>query len=149
MPPGWPTRFGYSLFDPAIDWEVKFWRLPESAGPVPSRKSFEALVRTTPVRTQQMLRLAYANARSFGEGFTSRVAVVASGALTLPAGEYELVVTSGDGIRLWLNDALLLEDWSIHGTKEDRIKIGGGRHRLRLEYFQHTGAAALQVRIAR
>ena len=149
VPPGWPTKFGYALFDPAIDWNLRFWRLPEAAGPVPSRAAFDALVKTAPVRREQMPRLAYANARSFGEGFTSRIAVTATGTFTLPAGQYELVVTSDDGIRVWLDDKLVLEDWSIHGPKDDRITVAGGPHRLRLEYFQNTGAAALQVRVVK
>ena len=67
----------------------------------------------------------------------------------MPAGSYELIVTSDDGIRLWLDDKLVLEDWTIHGPKDDRIPLTGGRHRLRLEYFQNTGAAALQVRVVK
>ena len=148
-PAGRPTRFSYSLFDPAIDWELRFWRLPESAGSVPTREVFAAVTKAAPVRTEKTPRLAFANARSFGDGFMSRIAVAATGAFTLPAGQYELVVTSDDGIRVWLDDTLVLEDWTIHGPKDDRIRISGGSHRVRLEYFQNTGAAALQVRIVK
>lgn len=146
---GKPTRFSYSLFDPAIDWSVRFWRLPEAAGPVPSRDAFTAVAGTAPVRTEKLTRLAFANARAFGEGYTSRIAITAEGTVSLPAGPYELVVTSDDGIRLWLDDTLVLEDWTIHSPKDDRIPLTGGRHRLRLEYFQNTGAAALQVRVVK
>jgi hypothetical protein len=128
---------------------VNFWRLPESAGPIPSREAFADAVRVAPVRTRTLTRLAFANARSFGDGFMSRIAATATGGVTLPEGSYDLVVTSDDGIRLWLDDTLVLEDWTIHGPKDDRIPLAGGRHRLRLEYFQNTGAAALQVRIVK
>jgi parallel beta-helix repeat protein len=149
VPPGWPMRFSYSLFDHAIDWDLRFWRLPESAGPVPSREAFDAVTKTPPARTENTPRLAFANARSFGAGFTSRIAVVATGEFTLLPGQYELVVTSDDGIRVWLDEKLVLEDWTIHGPKDDRINVGGGSHRLHLEYFQNTGSAALQVQIVK
>jgi hypothetical protein len=58
-------------------------------------------------------------------------------------------VTSDDGVRVWLDDKVVLEDWTIHGPKDDRISVSGGRHRLHLEYFQNTGTAALQVRIVK
>jgi hypothetical protein len=79
----------------------------------------------------------------------TRIGIAATGAFTLPAGDYELVVTGDDGIRAWLDDELVLEDWTIHGPQDDRIPIAGGAHRIRVEYFQNTGAAALQVRIVK
>ena len=96
-----------------------------------------------------MSRLAFANARAFGEGFADHIGIMAEGSMDLPAGDYRLSVTSDDGIRVWVDGRLVLEDWSIHGPKEDRVPLTGGGHRVRLEYFQNTGAAALQVKIIR
>lgn len=149
IPAGRTLRASYVLFEPAIAWTVNIWRLPESAGAVPDRESFEAATRPAPHRTEQLTRLAFANARSFGDGYMTRIAVTATGTVTLPPGSYELVVTSDDGIRFWLDDKLVLDDWTIHGPKDDRLQISAGPHRLRLEYFQNTGAAALQIRVAR
>jgi hypothetical protein len=94
-------------------------------------------------------RLAYSNARAFGDGYTTHIGVSANGRVTLPPGDYELAVTSDDGVRLWVDEKLALEDWSIHGPKDDRVPITGGTHSLRVEYFQNTGAAALQVRVVK
>ncbi len=149
IPAGRPYRFAYAVFEPEIDWTVNFWTLDAALDPLKQPDAFAARLRTPPSRTQKLTRLAFANARSFGEGYTTRIGVTATGTLTLPSGRYELVVTSDDGIRLWVDDRLALEDWSIHGPKDDRIPIGAGTHRLRLEYFQNTGAAALQVRVLR
>jgi parallel beta-helix repeat protein len=147
IPAGQPFRFGYSLFDPSIDWTIDFWKFDRESDPLSAPKAFAARLATAPVRTMKASRLAFANARAFGDGFADHVAIVASGTLVLEAGQYELAVTSDDGIRVWLDDRLVLEDWSIHAPKEDRIPVSGGVHRLRLEYFQNTGAAALQVQI--
>ena len=146
---GRPSRFSYAMFDPAIEWTVNFWKFDRDSDPLAQPAAFAARLTTPPARTLRLPRLAYANARSLGEGFTTQVAAVATGSVSLPPGQYDLIVTSDDGIRLWVDDRLVLEDWTIHGPKDDRVPIVAGPHRLRLEYFQNTGAAALQVKVVR
>ena len=139
----------YALFDPAIDWTVKFWKFDASNDPLTARAAFDALLSTPPVRTDHLAHLDFANARAFGDGYADHIGVRADGEVTLPEGAYDLSITSDDGIRVWLDDKMVLEDWSIHGAKEDHVALAGGRHRLRLEYFQNTGAATLEVQIRR
>jgi hypothetical protein len=52
-------------------------------------------------------------------------------------------------VKVWIDDRVVLEDWSIHGAKDDVIALDGGRHRVRIEYFQNTGSAALMAQITR
>jgi nitrous oxidase accessory protein NosD len=146
---GKPYRFTYEVFEPAIDWTVNVWTFDTTSDPLTQPAAFAAKLKTAPARTLQLTRLAYANAGAFGDGFTARIGVTATGSVRLPPGQYQLVVTSDDGIRLWVDDALVLDDWTIHGPKDDAVPIAGGAHRLRLEYFQNTGAAALMVRVIR
>jgi hypothetical protein len=62
-----------------------------------------------------------------------------------PDGGYELVTITDDGIRVWIDDKLVLERWDIHGSTVDRIPITAGRHRIRLEYFENSGWAELKI----
>lgn len=149
VPAGQPFRFSYALFDPAFDWTLRFWRFDATSDPLTEPVAFEARLASPPVRTETMRRLAYANARAFGDGFADHIAIVADGAVDLAAGRYDLVVTSDDGVRVWVDGRLAVDDWSIHAAKEDRVPLPSGRHRLRLEYFQNTGAAALEVQVVR
>jgi hypothetical protein len=58
------------------------------------------------------------------------------------SGEYTFHTFSNDGIRLRVNDAVLIEDWTDHGEKEDAGRItlvAGQRYALRLEYFYNGG----------
>jgi hypothetical protein len=48
-----------------------------------------------------------------------------------------------------VDDTLVLERWDIHGSTIDRIPLTGGRHRIRLEYFEATGWAELKVTVRR
>jgi len=148
--PGRPSHVIYALFDPAIEWNVKFWKFDAATDPLAARAAFDAMLATAaPVRSETLSRLGFANARAFGAGFADHIGVAAEGSVSLPAGAYRLSVTSDDGIRMWVDDRLVLEDWTIHGPKEDRVPLPGGAHRIRVQYFQNTGAAALIVRIFR
>jgi PKD repeat protein len=60
------------------------------------------------------------------------------------AGLYRLRIVSDDGIRLWVDDQLLLDRW-YYGNFDEAVElwVGTGTHRLRLEYFEHTGDARI------
>lgn len=62
---------------------------------------------------------------------------------------HELLVISDDGIRIWIGDELVLDRWSVHESTVDRVPIPAGSHRLRVEYFEHTGFAELRVEVKR
>ncbi len=64
------------------------------------------------------------------------------------SGTYTLATVSDDGVRLWINGQLLIDDWTMHGTTEDdaTISLSAGRlYDLRLEYFQGTGGAEIHL----
>jgi len=60
------------------------------------------------------------------------------------SGTYQLGFTGDDGYRLWLDDKLLVEDWSTHGpsTKNASVPLEKGRrYAVKIEYFQGGGGA--------
>lgn len=64
------------------------------------------------------------------------------------SGEYELGVRSDDGFRLYLDDKLFLEDWTIHSprTRSSPVYLEANREYLiKLEYFQNIGGALAQM----
>jgi hypothetical protein len=64
-------------------------------------------------------------------------------------GDYQLSVMSDDGLRLWVGDSVVFEDWSWHTTKRKQISLSlkAGTHKVRLEYFQLDGAAELALEL--
>jgi alpha-L-fucosidase len=57
---------------------------------------------------------------------------------------------SDDGIRVWLDDRLVIDDWTWHAPKRQHadFDIEQGREvKLRIEYFELDGHAVLQVDI--
>jgi len=63
-------------------------------------------------------------------------------------GLYTFFTTSDDGVRLWVDDQLIIDNWTIHGPTEDAGSIAleaGGDYDLRLEYFEQGGDATIQL----
>lgn len=62
-------------------------------------------------------------------------------------GIYRFTATSDDGLRLWVDDRLLVDQWYEHGplTGSAEIYLGAEHHRVVVEYFEETGGALVRV----
>lgn len=68
--------------------------------------------------------------------------------LNFAAGDYTFFATVDDGVRLWVDNILLLDDWresSLRTVSNTFQRLGGGNHTLRVEYFQAGGDSAAVV----
>ena len=63
--------------------------------------------------------------------------------LNLGAGNYRFEVKVDDGVRLWVSDHLLIDQWRVQAanTYRGEIYLPGGGVPIRLEYFEKTGDA--------
>jgi hypothetical protein len=62
-------------------------------------------------------------------------------------GTYRFSYRSDDGIRIWVGDTLVVDDWRDREAAwsfVDRF-IPRGTHRVRVEYYEHGGGAVLQA----
>jgi hypothetical protein len=81
-----------------------------------------------------------------------RVALRYEGWLTVPWRDiWRFVLISDAGSRLWIDDVLVVDHDGVHGaTRMDGYaSLAVGRHRVRVEYFEDTGAARLNLRWSR
>jgi len=61
-----------------------------------------------------------------------------------------LQVISDDGVRVWMDDAVIIDEWTPHESKVSRVEIGGGaERRFKVEYYDVTGFAELRFDIQR
>ncbi|MFT4541199.1 MAG: parallel beta-helix repeat protein [Planctomycetota bacterium] len=78
-----------------------------------------------------------------------RFGLIASTQVSLQAGGlYRLTVICDDGLRLSIDDDLVLDDWSWHSQAAQHVielELTSGLHKLDLEYFQVDGSAALSI----
>lgn len=61
---------------------------------------------------------------------------------------YTFSTVSDDGVRLWVNGQLLIDNWTAHGTKEDTGTLtleAGKKYRILLEYYQLTGSGTIRL----
>lgn len=59
--------------------------------------------------------------------------------------EYTFYTVTDDGVRLWVNDELLIDDWTSHAPQENSGRIflkAGQKVKLRMEYYQGLGGAS-------
>ena len=64
-------------------------------------------------------------------------------------GIYTFVTRSDDGVRLWINGKLLINNWRDHGAAYDQsIPVsltGGQKYSIQLEYYENNGGAVMQL----
>jgi len=56
--------------------------------------------------------------------------------------DYTFYTRSNDGVRLWIDDKLVIDNWTDHSETEDKgaVRLEAGRkHRIKLEYFYAGG----------
>jgi len=63
------------------------------------------------------------------------------------AGTYRFSYRSDDGVRVWVGDSLVVDDWrerQAYWSSNDYF-IPRGTHSVRIEYFEGTGSALIEV----
>lgn len=62
-------------------------------------------------------------------------------------GDYRISVTADDGVRLWVDDQLLIDRWHDHAatTYTAQKYLGAGHHLVRVEYYENSGEAVIKV----
>jgi hypothetical protein len=67
-------------------------------------------------------------------------------ALSFRAGTYRFTTYTDDGVRLWVDGRLLIDAWRpMRGTRSATVRLGEGRHDVKMEYFERTGVARARL----
>jgi hypothetical protein len=62
---------------------------------------------------------------------------------------YTFYTTSDDGVRLWVNGQLIINNWTIHSPTENSGRIAltaGQKYDIRMEYFENGGGAVARLK---
>ncbi|VAW43586.1 hypothetical protein MNBD_CHLOROFLEXI01-3600, partial [hydrothermal vent metagenome] len=68
--------------------------------------------------------------------------------LNLPAGVYRFTTTTDDGVRLYINNVLVLDKWrnqTVFTSHTIDVAHGGGAMQVKVEYFDDVGLAAAKL----
>lgn len=100
----------------------------------------------TPNVDKLMPAVDFSSAEQFGLADNFVTHVLAN--LTAPAdGTYTFRLTSDDGSKLWIDDALVVDHDGLHGveSKDGTVALGAGVHALRAEHFEAGGGQQLTL----
>ncbi len=101
-------------------------------------------------RTDTTVNFTWSGAPATGMS-TDNFSVRWSGKLEAPVtGAYTLAMTSGDGARVWLNGALVIDHWTAHETavKDTSAAINltaSQQYDLKIEFYDRTGTATAKL----
>jgi hypothetical protein len=140
----------WTRFTAPISWTTRFWTYDgETQDPREQEAAFMTIFDADPAAVVEPVRLDFSWPGSPAEGVpTNHFATESVGLITAPAGDYELTLTSDDGVRVWLDGELIFEDWTWHAPKTDKIKVSlDGAHELRILHFELDGYSALKADI--
>ncbi len=136
--PNTPWRLSYRHFEPRMDWDVRFYPLADTARLM------------TPLATGHESRLDYMWYRPTVPNVPQeRFATLATTSVTLSPGSYSIRTISDDAIRVWVDGALVIDDWTPHESKVDHARLAGGTHAIRVLHYQVDGWTELRVEIVR
>ncbi len=140
--------FSYARFFAPIDWRLKFFDL--SGLKVPPAPDLAPVSTQKPILETTTDRIDYLSGRALTSGLPNdHLAMIGEGVVHLPAGRFKLRTISDDGVRVWIDGKLVIDRWDVHESVIDEAPIAGGRHALRVEYFEHIGWAELRVEIVK
>ena len=143
-------RFSYSRFEPQIDWTARFFKWTDSTSdPRKIPDAMNLLAGTAPILTAHLPRLDYEDYSALPNLPRENFALEATGSVDLAPGEYTLRTLSDDGVRVWVDGALVIDDWAPHETAVDFATLAGGHHDLRAQYYQGDGWYELRLDIMR
>ena len=106
----------------------------------------------TLVRTDRQIDFHWGAGSYSDSGPVDHFSVRWTGYFAPPAeDDYKFYTLTDDGVRLYLDDALVIDDWHTHGETLNTYGThlqAGTPHKIRLEYFESTGTATVRFGIA-
>jgi parallel beta-helix repeat protein len=132
-------------------WDVRFFRWTRD--PREDAGAWKALLAGEPTerRTLPALDFRWQGGKVSDAVGADRFGTLATTEIALPAGKWTLRTVSDDGIRVWVDDRLVVDDWTHHGPTPHDADLAfaeAATHRVRVEHFEIDGWAALSVTLA-
>lgn len=141
--------FSYGRSEPRQDWNVRFFTWTDTTTNDAVGAAATRAIASTPILTRRERRLDYFWFRPTITPLPQgKWALDATATVNLPGGNsdaYTLRTISDDGIRVWVDGRLVIDRWTHHESTVDHAPITGGRHDVRVQYFQSDGWSEIRV----
>lgn len=145
-----PYPFRFSRFEHAMNWSVNFYNYdPKDTLSLYKEDIPVFLGSTRPVFSEKKANLDYRWWRAPHPGVKDESFItIAEASSRFEPGDYFIKLTSDDGVRMFLDGELLINNWNIHEASLDTITVPlNGEHHFRIEHFEGGGFATLDFKI--
>jgi WD40 repeat protein len=147
-----PTDSSPQIPTTEADWQIDFHPWSPLAGQTDGPPaSWDDVVSSPPIREQRAPSINFSWGRdSPGGGVPpDYFALVANATVELADGKYTLMTLSDDGVRVFLDGQLKIENWTGHPAilNKAESEIQAGKHDIRIEFFEAGSDATLQFGI--
>ena len=149
---GRPVAFGWTRFEPAAGWHLRFVSLDSAAPPPADTAAVRAALAAGRVAaTLDTTRLDLMWSRPPGTAIPrARMLTEATTSVRLAPGRYRLRTIADDGVRVWVDGRLVLDDWAPGESRVKEVSLPlGGAHAIRVEHLQVDGWYELRLDIDR
>jgi hypothetical protein len=116
-------------------WQVSYWNNTTLSGP--------PVVSTSDTNLNHDWGFGSPNAQVNADYFSARWQRY----IDVTPGTYRFTATSDDGIRVWVDDDLIIDQWRMQPVttfSADKY-LSGGHHLIKVEYFEENGAAVAKL----
>ncbi len=147
-PAGADVPFGWSLTRFPIDWSIDYFAWEETQDPRTHESEFNKILEGKSLAHDNTDRLSFATSGSpMANVPANHFATVAKGKLEVEEGSYEVKVTSDDGVRLWVDGQLILDEWHWQAPTNysKLLNLSKGVHEILVHHFEIDGYTALKV----
>ena len=115
----------------------------EFVGRYYSGMNFDELVLT---RTDEVINFNWGAGSPASVVPANQFSVIWEGDFTFENGDYEFTATTDDGMRVFIDDELIIDEWRNQAaTSYTAERSLSGTHRVRVEYYEDAGNAVAQV----
>ncbi|MHC5023436.1 MAG: right-handed parallel beta-helix repeat-containing protein [Planctomycetota bacterium] len=131
----------------ATNWRVQHFQSP--VDPREAEDAWRATGEAVEPRAKSVLHEPWAGGGPAGVE-PDHFGTIASTALEFPPGRWRIRTMSDDGIRVWIDDDLVIDDWTWHAPTEHVHEFEIDRARevaIRVEHFELDGYAILNIEI--
>ncbi len=150
-PASTPYTVRFLRYERQFDWQVQWHAYDDASDPLQHYDAFKNLKQQQPLKTEQSKGLAYVWwGKPAEEVSADQFATFAKTTFHITKGKYKIILTSDDGVKLYLDGKLLIDRWNVHESTVDEIEVMlNGRHTFEIEHFDAVGLSNLDFRLLR
>ncbi|MFN7117524.1 MAG: right-handed parallel beta-helix repeat-containing protein [Saprospiraceae bacterium] len=149
IPVGQPMLIRFNRAEKKLDWKVRWYAYNDVSDPLQQYDAFKKLAQQKPLQTAQIQELAYVWWNKPADNIPAdKFATFAETTFDITKGKYKIILTSDDGVKLYLDGKLLINNWNIHESVVNEIEVElNGKHKIEIEHFDAAGLANLELRL--